>query len=265
MRYALKKVRKITGRDIATGKNKFVLSDLHNFTINGDSEVVWADGLDGTHLVGFDVNKTSSMEAENGTIVTGYLETQTGNTFKTVTNGKEVLFTETLIVNTGKITTSHKASGTVGNEIGFVYPVDETGDPDTKNAYAQGAEASATVFSYDPETKEITLPTGVFSDGDKVYVEYFPTFTSYDELDNDSDKFSETVSVYVDAWFTDVCTKKDIPLQIVCKSGKVSGTINYTMGNDVAVQAVSIEATQGCGETNLWKLFKYDMTDVSND
>ena len=33
MRYALKKVRNIVGRDIATGKNKFVLSDLKSLTI----------------------------------------------------------------------------------------------------------------------------------------------------------------------------------------------------------------------------------------
>jgi hypothetical protein len=262
MRYALKKVRKITGRDIATGKNKFVLADLHNITISGDSDVVWADGSDGAHLVGFDTAKTSTIEAENGSIDIGYLETQTGGTLKKVENGTGVLFTETLTVADGKVTTSHKASGTVGNEIGFVYPLDATSDPDRNNAYEQAATVSATAFAYDPDTKAITLPTGVFKDGDKVYVEYFPTFSSYEELDNDSDKFSETVAVYVDAWFTDICTKKDVPLQLVCPSGKVSGTIDYAFGDDVAVQSVSIEATTSCGEKNFWKLYKYDMTEV---
>ena len=58
MRYAMKKVRNIVGRDIATGKNKFVLSDLKSLTISGSSDVVWADGADGAHLVGFDTNNT---------------------------------------------------------------------------------------------------------------------------------------------------------------------------------------------------------------
>lgn len=265
MRYALKKVRNITGRDIATGKNKFILSDLKTLTISGSADVVWADGSDGAHLVGFDVNKVATIEAENGAIDIGYLETQTGGTLKKVENGNAVLFTETLVVSGGKAVTTHKASGTVGDELGYVYPLDATSDPDRFNAYEQGATASETEFAYDPATKEITLPTDKFADGDKVYVEYFPTFSSYEELDNDSDKFSETVSVYANIWLTDLCTKKDIPAQLVMESGKVSGEINYQMGDNAAVQNVSIEALQACGEKNLWKLYKYDMTEIIND
>ena len=52
----------------------------------------------------------------------GYLETQTGGTLKKVENGKDVLFTEVLTVADGKVTTTHKASGLAGNEIGFLYP-----------------------------------------------------------------------------------------------------------------------------------------------
>ncbi len=262
MRYALKKVRKITGRDIATGKNKFILSDLKSLTISGSSETVWADGADGAHLVGFDVNKVATIEAENGAIDIGYLETQTGSTLTKVENGTGVLFAETLVVTGGKATTTHKASGVVGGEIGFVYPLDETADPDRQKAYTQGATASETEFAYDPATKALTLPTDVFNDGDKVYVEYFPTFKSYDELDNDSDKFSETVAVYCDVWLTDICSKKDIPAQLVMESGKVSGEINYQMGSDAAVQNVSIEALQACGEKRLWKLLKYDYSEI---
>ena len=200
MRYALKKVRNIVGRDIATGKNKFVLSDLKSLTISGSSEVVWSDGADGAHLVGFDTNKVATIEAENGSIDIGYLETQTGGSLRKVENGSDVLFTEVLTVSGGKATTTHKASGVVGGELGFAYPLDATSDPDRLNAFVQAATASATEFAYDPETKEITLPTGKFADGDKVYVEYFPTFGSYEELDNDSDKFSETVAVYCNVW-----------------------------------------------------------------
>ena len=262
MRYALKKVRNIVGRDIATGKNKFVLSDLKSLTITGNAEVVWADGADGAHLVGFDTNKVASITAENGSIDIGYLETQTGGSLRKVENGSDVLFTEVLTVSGGKATTTHKASGVVGGELGFAYPLDATADPDRLNAFVQAAAASATEFAYDPATKEITLPTGKFADGDKVYVEYFPTFGSYEELDNDSDKFSETVAVYANVWMTDICTKKDIPAQLVMESGKVSGEINYTMGNDAAVQNVSIEALQACGEKNLWRLYKYDLSEI---
>lgn len=262
MRYALKRVRKITGRDIETGKNKFVLGDLKSLTISGTSEVVWADGNEGTHLVGFDTTKAATLEAENGSIEMGYLETQTGGKFKKVTGGNEILFSEILTVKTNKATTTHKASGTVGNEIAFVYPLDATGDPDRENALTQGTEVKDTEFTYTPGTKEITFNESKFKDGEKVYVEYFPKFTSYEELDNDYDKFSETVSVYADVWLTDICTKKDIPAQLVMEAGKVSGEISYQMGSDAAVQNISIEGTSTCEGSSLWKLFRYDMTEI---
>ena len=262
MRYALKRVRKITGRDIETGKNKFVLADLKSLTISGTSEVVWADGNEGTHLVGFDTTKAATLEAENGSIEMGYLETQTGGKFKKVTGGNEILFSEILTVKTNKTTTTHKASGTVGNEIAFVYPLDATGDPDREKALTQGTEVKDNEFTYTPDTKEISFNTSKFKDGDKVYVEYFPKFTSYEELDNDIDKFSETVSVYVDVWLTDICTKKDLPAQLVMEAGKVSGEISYQMGSDAAVQNISIEGTSTCEGSSLWKLFRYDMTEI---
>lgn len=265
MKYALKKIRKITGRDIATGKNKFILSDLKTATLTGNSDVVWADGQDGAHLVGFDVNKVAGLTAENGAIDIGYLETQTGGTLKKVSNGNDVLFSETIVTANGtSAVTTHKASGAVGNEIGFVYKIDATGDPDRLNAFVQGAAASATEFAYDPETKTITLPTGKFTSADKVYVEYFPKFTTYEELDNESDKFSETVAVYLDAWFTDICTKTDVPLQMILPAGKVSGEISLQMGDQAAVQGLTIDAMTTCGEKSLWKLYKYNMEDVSN-
>lgn len=265
MKYALKKVRKMTFRDIATGKNKATLTDLKTFTFTGSSEIVWADGNDGAHLVGFDVNKVAGATADNGSIDIGLLELQTGGTLTKVEGGNAILHSETLTVAGGKVKTNYKAAGTVGNEIGYIYPIDSTGDPDRQNTYAQGATASASVFSYDPETLEITLPTDKFNDGDKVYVEYFPKFKTYDELSNDTDKFSDTCAVYVDGWFTDICTKKDVPLQIVLPSGKVSGEINYQMGDQAAVQNVTIDATSTCGDRCLWKLYKYNMEDVSNE
>lgn len=270
MKYAFKKIRKITGKDIATGKNKFILSDIKTATITGSAETIWADGTDGAHLVGFDVNKVAGITADNGSIDIGYLETQTGGTLKRVENGTDIMFTEELVVESDdsggqKIVLTHKASGIAGNEIKFIYPVDTTGDPERENAYEQNATASETEFSYTPDTKTITLPTGKFNIGDRVYVEYFPTFDTYEELDNDADKFSETVAVYVDAWFTDICTKKDVPLQMVLPSGKVSGEINYQIGDQAAVQSLSIDSMYSCGSKAMWKLYKYDMTDVSDE
>jgi len=267
MKYALKKVRKITIQDPATLENKAILDELKSVQLTGGAEVVWADGADGAHLVGFDVNKVAALVASNGAIDEGYLGLQVGSEMETVENGKGILFSETLTVDTADtLITKYKASGTVGNEIAYLYPIDSTGTPDRKNKLTQAATATdAKTFAYDPATKEITLFTGSASVGTKFYVEYFPKFTTYEEISNDTDKFSDTGVVYVDCWFTDICTKKDVPLQLYLPSGKISGDIDLSFGDQAAIQNLNIEATTSCGVKSLWKLRKYNLEDVSNE
>ena len=266
MKYALKKVRKITIQDPATLENKAVIDELKNVQLTGSSETVYADGADGAHLVGFDVNKVANLIATNGAIDEGYLALQVGDEMKTITNGNGVLFTEILTVTTAdELTTTYKATGTVGNEIGFVYPLDETGTPDRKNKLSQSSTASANKFAYAPATKKITFNTGGAPVGKQFYVEYHPKFTTYEEISNEANKFSQTGVVYVDCWFTDICTKKDVPLQLYLPSGKISGEIDLSFGDQAAVQNINIEATTSCGDKSLWKLRKYNLTDVSND
>lgn len=265
MKYALKKVRKITIQDPATLENKAVLDELKSIQLTGSAEVVWADGADGAHLVGFDVNKVAALVAANGAIDEGYLALQIGDEMTTVANGTGVLYSETLTITTADtLVTTYKASGTTGNEIAFLYPVDSTGAPDRKNKLTQAATTAASKFTYTPGTKTIAFNTGEGVVGKQYYVEYHPKFTTYEELSNDSNKFSDTGVVYVDCWFTDICTKKDVPLQLYLPSGKISGEIDYSFGDQAAVQNINIEATTSCGSKALWKLRKYNLEDVSN-
>jgi hypothetical protein len=266
MKYALKKVRKITIQDPATLENKAILDELKSVQLTGGAEVVWADGADGAHLVGFDVNKVAALVASNGAIDEGYLGLQVGDDMKTISNGSSILFSETLTVKTvDTLLTTQKASGTVGNEIAYVYPIDSTGSPDRKNKLVQAATATAKKFAYDPVTKTISFFAGEAPVGKQFYVEYFPKFTTYEEMSNDTDKFSDTGIIYVDCWFTDICTKKDVPLQLYLASGKISADIDLSFGDAAAVQNINIEAMTSCGSKALWKLRKYNLEDVSND
>lgn len=266
MKYALKKIRNIVIRDIATKENKCVLSDLQNAQLTGSSDVVWADGANGEHLVGFDVSKVSNFVATNGAIDEGYLALQTGGSVTTVTDGTKVLHTEVLTTTDGtSVTLSYLAQGTVGDEVKFVYGVDSTGTPDKTKRYGQATTASATEFSYAAATGIVTLPTGVFTANDEVYVEYFPKFSTYEEIANDADKFADTGEIYINAWFTDICTKEDIPMQICMPSGKISGEIDMSFGDQAAVQNINIEATTSCGTSgkNHWTLRKYDLDNAT--
>lgn len=267
MKYAFKKVRRIILNDLQTKKHKVTLNDLKNFSIKGSQETIYAEGQDGAKLAAFDINKVASIEATNGSVDEGYIALQTGSDVVKVTNGSAILYREEFEIQNGEtsVTLSYKASGDTGNEIKFIYKGDNNGQPGED--YSQNAAASATEFAYAPDTKEITLPTGVFKNGDMVIVDYYPTFSEYEEIANDADKFSMSCEVIVDAWFTDLCSEADVPLQMYLPKGKVSGEIDLSAGDQAAVQNINIESmTRACkGDAkNLWTLRKYDLSKIAD-
>lgn len=265
MKYAFKKVRRIIINDLATKQHKVTLNDLKNFKINGSQDTVYAEGQDGAKLVAFDVSKASTISAENGTIDEGYIALQVGSEVVKVTNGSSILVREEFEITGGNttVTLSYKVNGILGNEIRYIYKADANGLPG--NAYEQNATASATHFSYDPSKKTITLPTDAFVDGDTVIIDYYPTFKEYEEISNDSNKFSMSGEIIVDAWFTELCSDRDVPLQLYLAKGKISGNIDLSAGDQAAVQGIEIEAlTRSCAGENkaLWVLRKYDMSNA---
>lgn len=267
MRYLLKKARRVVINDIATKKHMATMVQLTQAQLTGASDIEWATGEDGARLAGFDQNKTSGMSFTSGVVSTGVLEAQTGGTTVKVANGTGVLFTEEFTIGSSatSVTLKYKASGAEGNEVKWIYKLDSTGEP--IESFAQKATVSATAFAYDDATKAITLPTGQFVAGDRVRVDYHPTFTEYTELTNEADKFSVTGEVYVDGFWHDTCLKKDVALQMYCPAGKVSGEIDLSFGDTAATQNLSIEAlTDMCdgAQKTHWKLFTYDMEDVTD-
>lgn len=265
MRYILKKARKVTINDIATGKHKATIEELKSVNLTDGQDTTWATGANGQRLAGFDQGKTSTFTFQSGLVSTGVIEAQVGGEKVTVTNGNAIKITETFSLDAAQtsVVLGHKATGAEGNEVKWVYKLDATGDP--SEAFAQGATESATEFAYDASTKTITLPTSVFGAGDVVYVEYFPTFSTYEEIVNDADSFGFTGEVYVDAWWTDTCTQADVPLQLYCPAGKVSGAFSLAFGDEVAVQEVTIEAvTRQCAgqKKTMWVLRSYDTGNI---
>lgn len=265
MKYAFKKTRRIIINDLATKMHKVTLNDLKNLKINGSQDTVYAEGANGAKLAAFDVNKVASITAENGAIDEGYLALQVGSEVVKVTNGSSVLIREEFEVKDGDttVTLSYKATGSTGNEVRYIYKADSNGLP--SDAYTQNATSSSTEFAYDPDTKAITLPTDVFKAGDTVIIDYYPKFSEYEEISNDAEKFSMSGEVIVDAWFTDLCTEVDVPLQLYLPKGKISGTVDISVGDQAAVQGIEIESlTRACDgdNKNLWTLRKYDMSNA---
>lgn len=265
MKYAFKKVRRIILNDLATKKHKVTLNDLKTFKINGSQETIYSEGQDGAKLAAFDVKKVATISAGNGSVDEGYIALQVGSEVVKVTNGSSILVREEFEVKDGDttVTLSYKPTGAVGNEVKYIYKADSNGLP--SDSFSQNAAASSTEFSYDPDTKTITLPTAAYSAGDTVIIDYYPIFSEYEEISNDADKFSMSCEVIVDAWFTDLCSEADVPLQLYLPKGKVSGTIDLSAGDQAAVQGIEIESlAKSCSgdSKNLWILRRYDMTNI---
>lgn len=263
LKYVLKKVRMMRVYDIATGEHKVTLNDLKTSQFTGSQETVYAEGADGAKLAAFDINKVAGYNATNGTIDDGYLAMQVGSEPVKVTNGNAILIRKVIKTEDGAaIELPYTATGEAGDEIGFIYAKDASGMPG--QSYAQAAAASATEFSYDPETNIITLPADVFKKGDEVVVDFYPEFASYTMIENDSSKFSLTGRVIVDAWFTDVCTEVDVPMQLVMEKGKISGEIDISFGDQAAVQNIAVEALSTVCDENkvLWRMFTYDEQEI---
>ena len=260
--YVLKKVRSIIAESLVTDQILVELRQLTNIQLQGGQDKVEALGADGVKLAVFEKGKTFSITASDGLISTNYLALQTGSDFEKIDNSKGAKITKTIVTNDGNtITLPYKAVGVVGNEIGFIYREHNGG---VGKAYEQSGIADATHFKYDPVTKNITLPTGIFQAGQKVIVSYYPEFKTTDRLVNKANSYSANARIFVNAYFTDMCTKKDVPLQLVIPAGKISGEINLQFGDNAATQNISIEAlANACSEDNeLFVLYTYDEADI---
>lgn len=265
MKYVLKQIDTIRFYDPATDEHRVTLDDLKTVTMTNGQETVYADGKNGVHLAAWDNNKTTTVTAENGSIESGYIAMAVGSEDKVVSNGKSILVREELTTADGSTAImAHKASGTAGNELKFIYAANDNGLPG--ESYAQGSAASETEFKYEATTKTITLPTGKFKAGDKVFVDYYPTFKQYREIVNDANKFSMTGSVWLDCWMRDICTQKDTPMFIHMPSAKVSGNLEMTFGDQAAVMNVEVEAVaSACGsDKRLWTLYNADMEEIDD-
>jgi len=265
MKYALKKARRVIISDTVTGKHRCTITEITKADLTDGQSTVWALGANGVRLAGFDTTKTSTFKFDSGVLSDGVIQLQTGGTKTTVTNGTKIKvrdeFTLSGTPTTVKLT--YLASGAVGSEIKWIYKEDSSGEFSDSMSYAQAGTASSTAFSYAAATGIITLPTGIFSAGDIVGIDYYPTFSSYTEIENNSKNFSFTGEVFVDGYWTDLSTQADVALQLYCPAGKVSGAFSFSFGDAVAVQSIEIEAlaSQKAGQVGqMWVLRNYDLT-----
>ncbi len=263
-KYLVQGIETITWFDLANNVCKFIFDDLQEAEMSVDSETIYAEGKNGTRIGATDRNKTSTFTATNGTIVDGALAVQVGSEVEkgvqTVNNYMDIMTT----TNGTTAVTEFYAVGATGAEIAYIYKKNPDGSLGDK--YPIAAAASEAAFAYDPETKTITLPTGVFAANDEIVAFYDTKAKIGKRIVNENNKFSETGKAIFDIFVKDICNDKSYHAKITYYKAKMSGTFSLNFGSDFSTHNIEIEALSGgCAKgasTLLWDMVIYDEDEV---
>lgn len=239
----------INAFDLITGEYKFTLDELQNAKIANTQDKVDITGKGGRKLSSLKRNKAVVVSGTNGMVSGGLLEMQTGSKFSRKTT--PVLVPEFLTVSGNKATTTYAATGTEGNEIEKIYIMNAKTNT-LGVALEQGAAVADGVFTYDPDTKEISLPEGVCEDGAEIAVYYFREIQA-DVLENLSDVYSDKCTLYIDAFAEDKCGNI-LRVQFFIPKADFSGNFDIDLGENQTVHAFEAESLAGaCGKSgSLW-------------
>lgn len=263
--YALMDILKIscTGYD---GKHAATIRQIKKGNLKNGNDTVWATGMNEAKLAGFSTNKAATFTATSGLVSDGGFVLN-GAKVIVSNSGTGYLYEEVIkLAGATSAVLKHKASGTAGSEIGYIYGCDMNGNIDSTKEYAQDTTASATKFSYAAATKTITLPTDVFTAGQYILVKYLPTFSTIKKIyrDSASEPFEGEIRIF--CLVKKLCgdDNGNIDLgQIYLPRGRFDGNFDTAFGDAAAVQDFTVEALLGCGVTgNFWEFYVASEDDI---
>ena len=246
---AITSLETITAFDPVTGEFMWVLDELQSATIAHSEDTTDITGKQGRLLNTLKRNKSVTVSGNNGLISGGLLATQVGSEFEEKTT--TVMFPDHPVMTDNKPTTSYKATGTAGNEIGTVFVHNQDGS--LGESFTQSASADATGnFAYNPESKEITFFDGDIEDGTEIAVYYHRKIQGR-VVENHSDVHGKKASLYIDAFAEDRCNNV-YRIQFYIPTADFNGTFDVEMGENQAVHAFEARSLAGtCGKGGvLW-------------
>lgn len=156
-------------------------------------------------------------------------------------------------VTAGKYSLGHiplDVDSTAGSGLKYIYKLDSRDNHSEKFTY--GATASASAFTYTTGNNEITLPTGAFAAGEKVFAAYSYEANATDvamSIISDAEKSQETVKGVVECLFRDPCNDniKIYGFFIVPKC-KPDGNFSASIASDGTHEFTLLGQTDYCGD-----------------
>lgn len=244
--------------DPSTSELLALITDSNDVTIKNGQDTFYATGKLGANLKSFHKSKTAAISGTNGSMIEGLMAVQTGSAIETLTNVSTLKYPVPFTSTGTTVVLTYDFKGTIGAEIKYLYAMNTDGS--VKAKYAQGATASATVFSYASATKTLTLPTGVTNTSWLILA--CPTIATAKKVSNDVDKFSKTAEITAKVRVDEVCGSISHVGLFHMPQADFSGEWEISTGDKSAVHAWSADASSGCG-SKLWDLYIFDESDLA--
>lgn len=233
----------ITAFDLITDEYLFTLDELQDATIANSEDKEDIVGKGGRKINSIKKNKAVTVSGNNGLISGGLLALQTGGEFVDVEKAP-VKWAERLAITNNEATTTYKAVGTTGNEIGYAY-IQNTDNTSKEKLTQDASSASAGKFTYDPETKKITFFESAYTDGTVVLVYYMRNIPAH-VVENRSDTYSKKCKLYIDATGEDQCGQI-YHVQFLIPRADFSGTFDMQFGDTQSMHAFEASSLTGSG------------------
>lgn len=265
-KFAVQQIFVVDAFDLDDGSLIARLEDLKQSNLNNNGTVVYAQGGVGNpKIIGFSHSKESSLEIQNAVITDGAIAIQTGNDVEILTDTKEIPYDEVVTVTVvDTATTTYTATGTAGEELGFVYLLNTDGTVNKRFEQVTGAAATGE-FTYASATKAISFFAGEVPVGSRLLLVYFPKVAEAKRIRNSTDVFAKNVRLVCRTLFRDTCSGKDYVGVLVfykAKAGEEWG-IELSADGEPAVHSISFEALKSCEAPVLWDIFIYDSADLT--
>lgn len=250
----------LTGFSKATGSLEMIMDELNDFALSHEEESDPITGRGGRTIANLKKSKKVTGKGTNGMLSGGALAAMVGSE---VEDGDyKIRFTDPIVVTSNSATTTQKAVGTVGNEIGIIYVRDENKSyisGGRKLVQATGADLKTGEFSYDPETKTVTFFEDDVPDGTEVIAFYDATVTGK-KISNKSDNYSNTLQVFIDCTCTDGCDNL-FHGQFIIERADFNGTFDIKGGSEPSTLSFEFTSLPNLctGKSNLlWDFVVFD-------
>ncbi len=225
---------RLTAFPKAGGPAAFMLTDVEDFQttveIANEKEIT---NHNGTTVAMLESGKKATISGNASFINFGLMAAQTGSALKKAITVPTYEAIE--VAEDGTITLSNTPVGTVGNEIGFIYVLNEDGT--LGMSYAQADEASTesgdgnNTPKFTLDGKKITLPSSVTSGTIGVFYDFESSKASY--LENNEGEYGGVYIIKADILCRDICnTDVKTIVTVESKNAKLSSAYDLTWNSE---------------------------------